>query len=80
MQRAAIARALVIEPKVILADEPTGNLASATGEQILELIRKANHDRGATVVMVTHDAKAATRGSRLVTMRDGIVVGDLQNG
>jgi putative ABC transport system ATP-binding protein len=80
MQRAAIARALVIEPKVILADEPTGNLDSATGEQILELIRKANHDRGATVVMVTHDAKAATRGSRLVTMRDGVVVGDVQNG
>ena len=80
MQRAAIARALVIEPKVILADEPTGNLDSATGEQILELIRKANHERGATVVMVTHDAKAATRGSRLVTMRDGVVVGDVQNG
>jgi putative ABC transport system ATP-binding protein len=76
MQRAAIARALVIEPKVILADEPTGNLDSATGDQILELIRKANQDRGATVVMVTHDVKAATRGSRLVTMRDGIVVGD----
>jgi putative ABC transport system ATP-binding protein len=80
MQRAAIARALVIDPKVILADEPTGNLDSATGEQILELIRKANHDRGATVVMVTHDAKAATRGSRLVTMRDGVVVGDVRNG
>jgi len=80
MQRAAIARALVIDPKVILADEPTGNLDSATGEQILELIRKANHDRGATVVMVTHDAKAATRGSRLVTMRDGVVVGDVRTG
>src|SRR5436190_17947209 len=76
MQRAAIARALVIEPKVILADEPTGNLDSATGDQILELIRKANQDRGATVVMVTHDVKAATRASRLVTMRDGVVVGD----
>ena len=76
MQRAAIARALVIEPKVILADEPTGNLDSATGDQILELIRKANEDRGATVVMVTHDAKAATRATRLVTMRDGVVVGD----
>ena len=80
MQRAAIARALVIEPKVILADEPTGNRDSATGDQILELIRKANQDRGATVVMVTHDAKAATRGSRLVTMRDGAVVGDVRNG
>jgi putative ABC transport system ATP-binding protein len=76
MQRAAIARALVIEPKVILADEPTGNLDSATGDQILELIQDANHVRGATVVMVTHDAKAAARGSRLVTMRDGVVVSD----
>jgi len=76
MQRAAIARALVIEPKLILADEPTGNLDSATGEQILELIRQANRDRGATVVMVTHDARAAARGTRLVTMRDGVVVSD----
>ena len=76
MQRAAIARALVIEPKLILADEPTGNLDSATGDQILELIREANQDRGATVVMVTHDAKAAARGTRLVTMRDGVVVSD----
>ena len=76
MQRAAIARALVIEPKLILADEPTGNLDSATGDQILELIHQANRDRGATVVMVTHDAKAAARGTRVVTMRDGVVVGD----
>jgi putative ABC transport system ATP-binding protein len=76
MQRVAIARALVIEPKVILADEPTGNLDSATGEQILELIRRANRERGATVVMVTHDAKAAAHGTRLVTMRDGRIVGD----
>jgi len=76
MQRAAIARALVIEPKLILADEPTGNLDSATGEQILDLIRRANQERGATIVMVTHDAKAAAGGSRLVTMRDGVVVSD----
>src|SRR5689334_1824790 len=76
MQRVAIARALVIEPKLILADEPTGNLDSATGEQILELIRRANRERGATVVMVTHDAKAAAHGTRLVTMRDGRIVGD----
>jgi putative ABC transport system ATP-binding protein len=76
MQRAAIARALVIEPKLILADEPTGNLDSATGDQILELIREANQGRGATVVMVTHDAKAAARGTRVVTMRDGVVASD----
>jgi putative ABC transport system ATP-binding protein len=76
MQRVAIARALVIEPKLILADEPTGNLDSSTGEQILDLICRANRERGATVVMVTHDAKAAAHGTRLVTMRDGRIVGD----
>jgi putative ABC transport system ATP-binding protein len=76
MQRVAIARALVIEPKLILADEPTGNLDSTTGEQILELIAGANRDRGATIVMVTHDVKAAAHARRLVTMRDGAVVGD----
>jgi putative ABC transport system ATP-binding protein len=76
MQRVAIARALVIEPKLILADEPTGNLDTANGDQILELIRRANRERATTVVMVTHDAKAAARGSRLVTMRDGRVESD----
>jgi len=74
MQRVAIARALVIEPKLILADEPTGNLDSATGEAILSLIRAANRERGATVVMVTHDEKAAAYGTRVVSMRDGAVV------
>ncbi|HEV7733847.1 MAG TPA: ABC transporter ATP-binding protein [Candidatus Binatia bacterium] len=76
MQRVAIARALVIDPILVLADEPTGNLDSRTGEQILALIQDANRSRGATVVMVTHDTKAAAYGSRLVTMRDGGVVGD----
>jgi putative ABC transport system ATP-binding protein len=76
MQRVAIARALVIEPKLILADEPTGNLDSATGEQVLELIRRANRERGATVVMVTHDGRAAAHGTRVVAMRDGRVLGD----
>jgi putative ABC transport system ATP-binding protein len=76
MQRVAIARALVIEPKLILADEPTGNLDSATGEQILDLIRRANRERQATVVMVTHDAKAAAYGSRVVAMRDGRIERD----
>ena len=76
MQRVAIARALVIEPALILADEPTGNLDSRTGEQILSLIRDANERRGATVLMVTHDARAASYGSRTVTMQDGTIVGD----
>jgi putative ABC transport system ATP-binding protein len=76
MQRVAIARALVIDPKLILADEPTGNLDSATGDQVLALLAAANRERRATIVMVTHDAKAATFGSRIVTMRDGRVVDD----
>ena len=76
MQRVAIARALVIEPALILADEPTGNLDSRTGEQISSLIRDANERRGATVLLVTHDARAASYGSRTVTMRDGTIVGD----
>jgi len=76
MQRVAIARALVIEPALILADEPTGNLDSRTSEQILSLIRDANERRGATVLLVTHDTRAASYGSRTVTMRDGTIVGD----
>src|SRR5262245_38221591 len=76
MQRVAIARALVIDPVLILADEPTGNLDSRTGEQILGLIRDANQRRGATVLLVTHDVRAASYGSRTVTMQDGAVVGD----
>jgi putative ABC transport system ATP-binding protein len=78
MQRVAIARALVIDPILILADEPTGNLDTRTGEQILALIRDANRARGATIVLVTHDARAAAYGSRVVTLKDGLVVGDAQ--
>jgi putative ABC transport system ATP-binding protein len=78
MQRVAIARALVIDPILILADEPTGNLDTRTGEQILALLRDANRARGATVVLVTHDARAAAYGSRLVTLKDGVIVGDVR--
>jgi putative ABC transport system ATP-binding protein len=76
MQRVAIARALVVDPVLILADEPTGNLDSRTGEQILALIRDANRSRGATVLLVTHDAHAASYGDRMVTMQDGSIVAD----
>jgi putative ABC transport system ATP-binding protein len=71
MQRVAIARALVIEPALILADEPTGNLDTRTGEQILALIQDANRSRGCTVVLVTHDARAAAYAARTVTLKDG---------
>ena len=76
MQRVAIARALVIDPRLILADEPTGNLDTQTGEQILELIGAANRARQATIVLVTHDPRAAAHAGRLVTVRDGTIVGD----
>jgi putative ABC transport system ATP-binding protein len=77
MQRVAIARALVIEPLLILADEPTGNLDTRTGDQILDLIRTANRTRGATVILVTHDGRAAAHGDRLVTIEDGVIASDV---
>jgi putative ABC transport system ATP-binding protein len=76
MQRVAIARALVIEPALVLADEPTGNLDTRTGEQILELLREAHRRRRTTVVLVTHDARAAAYGERVVTLKDGSVLGE----
>ena len=79
MQRVAIARALVIEPMILLADEPTGNLDSKTGEDVLQLIRETAERTAQTVVVVTHDARAAAYGDRIVTMRDGRIV-DTLNG
>jgi putative ABC transport system ATP-binding protein len=73
-QRAAIARALVIEPPVVLADEPTGNLDSATARGVLELLRDVARE-GRTVVLVTHDPAAAAFGNRVVQLRDGRVDG-----
>jgi putative ABC transport system ATP-binding protein len=74
-QRVAIARALVGAPAIVLADEPTGNLDSHTGEQILELLQQLN-DRGATIVVITHDQDLAARVHRQVHMRDGLIVSD----
>ena len=76
MQRIAVARALLIKPALLLADEPTGNLDSKTGIEVLNLIRDATRERGLTVVMVTHDPKAAAVGDRIVRLKDGLIVGD----
>lgn len=76
MQRVAIARALLGEPALLLADEPTGNLDSKTGAEVLKLIREATRERNLTVVMVTHDPKAAEVGDRLVRLADGAIIGD----
>jgi putative ABC transport system ATP-binding protein len=76
MQRVAIARSLILEPRLILADEPTGNLDTTTGRAILALLKKTARDHGTTVVMVTHDRAAAEAGDRLVRLRDGHLEGD----
>jgi putative ABC transport system ATP-binding protein len=75
-QRVAIARALVNDPRLLLADEPTGNLDSQTAETILDLFARLHRERGLTVVLVTHNASAAAYATRTVTLRDGHVVGD----
>ena len=76
-QRVAIARALVSEPDVVFADEPTGNLDSKTGGEILELLRHAVQDMGQTVVMVTHEARAASIADRVLFLADGSIVREL---
>jgi putative ABC transport system ATP-binding protein len=75
-QRVAIARALANEPRVLLADEPTGNLDSETGSEIVELLRSLSSELGQTVVLVTHDQTIASRASRMVRMRDGRVLAE----
>ncbi len=70
-QRVAIARALVNEPKILLADEPTGNLDSKTGEQIMELLTRLNKEREITLLLVTHDLKTAGHADRMLQMHDG---------
>lgn len=78
-QRVAIARALVGRPAIVLADEPTGNLDSATGESIMALIDELNRE-GATIVVITHDHEVAGRFPRQISLRDGRVISDQTNG
>jgi putative ABC transport system ATP-binding protein len=76
-QRVAIARSLVAQPTVVFADEPTGNLDSKTSAEILELLRSSTSDLGQTMVMVTHDAQAASIADRVLFLADGLIVREL---
>jgi putative ABC transport system ATP-binding protein len=75
-QRVALARAFVNEPRVLFADEPTGNLDGRTGERIIQLIESLNRESGATIVFVTHEMRVAERASRMIRLSDGVVVED----
>lgn len=74
-QRAAIARALVGRPAIILADEPTGNLDTNTGDEVIRLLKNANKNFGQTIVMVTHDMEIASQADRIIRIRDGVAEG-----
>jgi putative ABC transport system ATP-binding protein len=75
-QRVAIARAFVNRPKLLFADEPTGNLDAATGQRIIDLLDALNRDQGTTIVLVTHDSALAERTQRIIRLRDGVVTSD----
>lgn len=79
-QRVALARCLINDPALILADEPTGNLDSHTGDEVLNLLLQLRAERGGTLVIATHDARVATRAGRVVDMVDGRLVGSTPSG
>jgi putative ABC transport system ATP-binding protein len=75
-QRVALARAFVVEPPIVMADEPTGNLDSANGRLVLDLLLERNKRAGTTLVLVTHDPEVASRADRKIVLRDGLIVED----
>ena len=78
-QRVAIARALVNKPDLILEDEPTGNLDTATGKEVMQTLVKLREERGITIVLITHEIEIASYGSRIVSIRDGKIISDEKN-
>jgi putative ABC transport system ATP-binding protein len=79
-QRVSIARALLLSPELVLADEPTGNLDSKAGAGVLGVLRELNDQEGHTIVMVTHDSAAAATADRVIFLRDGKIAGDVEGG
>ncbi|MCB0749099.1 MAG: ATP-binding cassette domain-containing protein, partial [Ignavibacteriae bacterium] len=77
-QRVAIARSLVMNPSIILADEPTGNLDTKTGDQVMDIFTKINKT-GATVILITHEPDIAKFGTRTIVIKDGLIESDKQN-
>ena len=75
-QRVAIARALIREPEIIFADEPTGNLDSASGKSIMEILQKLNEEKNHTIVLITHETYTAEHAERIISLRDGLVERD----
>jgi ABC-type lipoprotein export system ATPase subunit len=78
MQRTAIARALIMDPLILFADEPTGNLDSENSEIVLDIFSRINKERNTTILMVTHDAEYAKLGDREIVMVDGVISHDIQ--
>jgi putative ABC transport system ATP-binding protein len=79
-QRVAIARALAQQPSILLADEPTGNLDSKSGAEVMEILHQLHREQGLTVVMVTHDPKVADQAERVIYFHDGLIVNSQANG
>ena len=75
-QRVAVARAFSCRPPILLADEPTGNLDSTTGQIVIDLLLTLNRNQGSTLVLVTHDSTLAERAERIITLHDGMIVSD----